>query len=139
MSLAEAAERKRTMLRTALGPAIAAALADLEVAEVMVNPDGALRVDRLGAGRIDTGIVLAPGEVERIIRLVASHARAEVHVSAPIVSAELPPLEDGRAGERFEGILPPVAAAPCFSIRNLAGPETFDSISRVTAPLLWRN
>jgi type IV secretion system protein VirB11 len=120
MSAGESADRKRTMLRTALGPAIAAALADPHVVEVMVNPDGALRLDRLGAGRCDTGTRLNPGEVERIIRLVASHARTEVHAGAPIVSAELPPHADGQAGERFEGILPPVATAPCFSIRKPA-------------------
>ena len=35
------------------------------------------------------------------------------------MSAELPPLGSG-AGERFEGILPPVSTAPCFSIRKPA-------------------
>ena len=57
------------MLRTAMGPAIAAALADPLVIEVMVNPDGALRLDRLGKGRVDTGVRLALAEVERIFRL----------------------------------------------------------------------
>src|SRR3546814_1657191 len=47
-------------------------------------------------------------------------ARAEVHGDAPIVSAELPPSIEGRAGERFEGVLPPVSIAPCFSIRKPA-------------------
>ena len=42
--------------------------------------------------------------------------RGEVHEGAPIVSAELP-----ETGERFEGLLPPVALAPCFSIRKPAG------------------
>ncbi|MES2137383.1 MAG: P-type conjugative transfer ATPase TrbB [Pseudomonadota bacterium] len=113
-------DRKRAMLRTAMGPAIAAALADPLVIEVMVNPDGALRLDRLGAGRCDTGERLDPAQVERIIRLVASHARTEVHGAAPVVSAELPPHGDGLAGERFEGLLPPVAPAPCFAIRKPA-------------------
>ena len=120
MSGSESASRRRAMLRTAMGPAIAAALADPEVIEVMVNPDGALRIDRLGSGRSDTGARLAPGEVERIVRLVASHARTEVHAEAPVVSAELPLHGDGLAGERFEGILPPVSPAPCFSIRKPA-------------------
>ena len=44
-------DRRRAMLRTAMGPAIAAALADPLVIEIMVNPDGALRLDRLGEGR----------------------------------------------------------------------------------------
>jgi type IV secretion system protein VirB11 len=120
MSAAEAADRRRTMLRTAMGPDIAQALADPLVIEVMVNPDGALRLDRLGSGRCDTGKLLDSAQIERIIRLVASHARTEVHGAAPIVSAELPQHSDGLAGERFEGVLPPIATGPCFSIRKPA-------------------
>lgn len=108
------------MLRTAMGPAIAAAMADPAVVEIMVNPDGALRLDRLGEGRCDTGVHLLPAEVERIVRLVASHVSAEVHAGSPIVSAELPPHAEGLAGERFEGVLPPVSTGPCFSIRKHA-------------------
>ena len=63
---------------------------------------------------------MTPEQVERIVRLVASHARAEVHHEAPIVSAELPPHLEGQAGERFGGVLPPVATGPCFSIRKPA-------------------
>jgi len=120
VSAGEAADRRRIMLRTAMGPAIAAALADPLVVEVMVNPDGVLRVDRLGEGRIETGERLDPAQVERIVRLVASHGRGEVNAAAPIVSAELPPHGEGLAGERFEGVLPPVSTGPCFSIRKPA-------------------
>lgn len=112
-------ERRRAMLCTAMGPTIAAALADPLTQEIMVNPDGVLRIDRLGEGRVETGARYDPAQVERIIRLVASHARTEVHAASPIVSAELPPHGQG-AGERFEGILPPVSLAPCFSIRKPA-------------------
>ncbi|PHR19568.1 MAG: P-type conjugative transfer ATPase TrbB [Sphingopyxis sp.] len=108
------------MLLSAMGRDIAAALADPATQEVMVNPDGRLRIDRLGEGRIDTGIDIAPSQIERIIRLVASHARSEVHGSAPIISAELPPHGGALAGERFEGVLPPVSSGPCFSIRKPA-------------------
>lgn len=103
-----------------MGPAIAEALADPLVIEIMVNPDGVLRLDRLGAGRCETPFLMAPSEVERIIRLVASHVRLEVHANNPIVSAELPSREDGVAGERFEGLLPPVSVSPCFTIRKPA-------------------
>ena len=120
LSHPEAQDRRRTMLRTAMGKDIAKALADPAVIEVMVNPDGALRLDRLGEGRSDTGVRLGAAEVERIIRLVASHVRVEVHAGNPVVSAELPPRDEGVAGERFEGILPPVALAPCFTIRKPA-------------------
>ncbi|MGJ3647640.1 P-type conjugative transfer ATPase TrbB [Sphingomonas sp. GlSt437] len=120
MSGSIASDRRRTMLRTAMGPDIALALADALVVEIMVNPDGALRLDRLGQGRVDTGVRIEPDQVERIIRLVAAHARAEIHGDRPIISAELPPHAEGRAGERFEGVLPPVSTAPCFSIRKPA-------------------
>jgi len=108
-------DRRRTMLRTAMGPAIASALADEKVTEVMVNPDGRLWLDRHGDGRTNTGKRLGAAEVERIIRLVASHVGQECHGGQPIVSAELP-----ESGERFEGLLPPVAPAPCFAIRKPA-------------------
>lgn len=103
------------MLRTALGGAIAEWLADPTVIEIMLNPDGRLWVDRLGVGITDSGILLSAADGERIIRLVAHHVGAEVHTGAPRVSAELP---DG--GERFEGLLPPVVAAPTFAIRKPA-------------------
>ena len=108
-------DRRRTMLRTAMGPAIAGALADPAVIEVMANPDGRLWLDRHGDGRIDTGERLGAAEAERIIRLVASHIGQECHAERPVVSAELP-----ETGERFEGLLPPVAPAPCFAIRKPA-------------------
>ena len=107
--------RQVRMLRTALGPAIAAALEDPQVVEVLLNPDGALWVDRLSEGRVATGLKLSPADAERIIRLVAAHLRLEVHSGAPIVSAELP-----ETGERFEGLLPPVTQFPVFAIRKRA-------------------
>ncbi len=109
------ARRRTAMLRTAMGETIAAALADNDVVEVMANPDGRLWLDRHSDGRTDTGIVLSAPETERIIRLVASHIGVECHNRAPIVSAELPETR-----ERFEGVLPPIATAPCFSIRKPA-------------------
>ncbi|WP_136661658.1 P-type conjugative transfer ATPase TrbB [Nitratireductor sp. XY-223] len=113
-------ERRHAMLKTAMGPAIGKALADPAVIEVMVNPDGRLWIDRLGEGRGDAGVHIHPSEAERIVRLVASHAGAEVHADNPIVSAELPVSANGTGGERFEGVLPPVSAAPCFAIRKPA-------------------
>jgi P-type conjugative transfer ATPase TrbB len=103
------------MLRTALGPAIARYLEDPSVVEVMLNPDGRIWVDRLREGLVATGDVLIPADGERIVRLVAHHVGAEVHPGSPRVSAELP-----ETGERFEGLLPPVATAPAFAIRKPA-------------------
>ncbi len=103
------------MLRTALGKAIARHLEDPSVVEVMLNPDGRLWIDRLSEGLSDTSERLLPADGERIVRLVAHHVGAEVHAGAPRVSAELP-----ETAERFEGLLPPVVAAPTFAIRKPA-------------------
>ncbi len=107
--------RRLAMLHTAFGEAISQALADPRVIEVMVNPDGKLWVERQGEGRFNTQIFVSKADAERIIRLVASTMRGEVHDQAPIISAELP-----ETGERFEGLLPPLALAPCFAIRKPA-------------------
>ena len=111
----EAQGRRRQMLRTAFGPSIAAALADPTVIEVMVNPDGRLWIDRAVVGRLDSGERIGAAEAERIVRMVAAHIRREVTEQTPIVSAELP-----ETGERFEGVMPPVATAPCFAVRKPA-------------------
>jgi type IV secretion system protein VirB11 len=111
----EAIIRGARMLRTALGPAIAGFLEDPSIVEVMLNPDGRLWIDRLSEGLSDTGERLSAADGERIVRLVAHHVGSEVHAGSPRVSAELP-----ETGERFEGLLPPVVAAPTFAIRKPA-------------------
>jgi Flp pilus assembly CpaF family ATPase len=111
----EAFARGARMLRTALGAAIARCLEDPSIVEVMLNPDGRLWIDRLSDGLEDTGCRVTPADAERIVRLVAHHVGVEVHAGSPRVSAELP-----ESGEQFEGLVPPVVAAPCFAIRRQA-------------------
>ncbi len=108
-------DRRIQMLRTAMGPLIAAALEDPDVVEVMLNPDRTLWVDRLSSGRAPMGVELSEADGERIIRLVAAHVGAEVHRGRPLLTAELP-----ETGERFEGILPPAAPGPAFALRKRA-------------------
>src|SRR5580658_856627 len=96
--------RSTRMLRTAFGPAISGFLEDPGVVEVMLNPDGKLWIDYLAGGVEDSGCLVAPADAERIVRLVAHH-----------VGVELP-----ETGERFEGLVPPVVATPCFAIRRPA-------------------
>ena len=114
-SAATSLDRRIRMLRTAMGPLIAAALEDPDVVEVMLNPDGALWLDRLSSGRAATGESLSAADGERIIRLVAAHVGTEVHRGQPLLTAELP-----ETGERFEGILPPAAPGPAFALRKRA-------------------
>lgn len=111
----EGRARSSRMLRTALGAEITRLLDDPAVVEVMLNPDGRIWVDRLAEGLAETGEVLSAADGDRIVRLVAHHVGAEVHPRSPRVSAELP-----ETGERFEGLLPPVVAAPAFAIRKPA-------------------
>jgi len=73
----------RACCAPALGPEIAAWLEDASVIEVMLNPDGRLWIDLLGAGIADTGSGMSAADGERIIRLVAHHVGAEVHAKAP--------------------------------------------------------
>ncbi|MEO0883030.1 MAG: P-type conjugative transfer ATPase TrbB [Pseudomonadota bacterium] len=108
--------RTANMLRTAFGADVMEALADPNVVEIMINPDGKLWVDQHGIGRSETGAFLSPHDIERAIRLVATQNGRDASRTSPIISAELP-----LAGERFEGVLPPVTTAPCFSIRKPAG------------------
>ena len=108
-------ERSRQMLRTALGPLLLARLEDPGVAEVMLNPDGRVWIDRFDVGLVDADLSISPADAERILRLVAHHVAAEIHAERPRLSAELP-----GTGERFEGLLPPLVAAPTFSIRKPA-------------------
>ena len=108
-------DRRILMLRTAMGPLIAAALEDPDVMEIMLNPDRTLWIDRLSSGRAPMGVELSEADGERIIRLVAAHVGAEVHRGQPLLTAELP-----ETGERFEGILPPAAPGPAFALRKRA-------------------
>lgn len=114
MTQRNAQSRSRTdaMLRSAFGSVICDALADPSVVEIMQNPNGELWIERAGVGRRSQGQVLEPEKAERIIRLIASLSGFDVTRERPIVSAELP-----IGGQRFEGVMPPVALQPSFAIR----------------------
>lgn len=115
MSIApqEALDRKHAALRQAMGPVLAAALAEPAVVEVMVNPDGRIWVERLGEGRVFSGETMAPADAERILRLVADHVGEVITPDQPLLSATLP-----RSGERVQGVFAPVSGGPTFAIRK---------------------
>jgi type IV secretion system protein TrbB len=137
-ALAVVADRKRAALRHALGATVLEALDQHDVVEVLANPDGRLVVDRLGAGRQDTGVRLAAEARERTIKLIADHMGETVARETPRLSGVLP-----GSGERFQGLLPPLVTAPTFSIRKrpaviwtLADYEADGSLSRDQASIL---
>lgn len=106
--------RHQESLYHALGPLIAGALAQADVVEIMANPDGSLWVDRAGVGRERVGRIEASA-AETTIRLLASHMGETVNPDRPAIAGVLP-----RSGERFQGVLPPLAERPVFTIRKRA-------------------
>lgn len=110
--LPETQARKTQALAHALGPVIAKALAAPDVVEVIVNPDGAIWIERVGVGRAYSGQRLTRADAERVLRLVADHAGEVVNHDNPLPSATLP------GGERFQGVYAPVSAGPGFVIRK---------------------
>lgn len=106
--------RHAESLYHALGPLVADALSRPDVVEVMANPDGSLWVDRAGVGRERVGRI-EPSAAETTIRLLASHMGETVNPDRPAVAGVLP-----RSGERFQGVLPPLAERPVFTIRKRA-------------------
>lgn len=99
-------------LQDALGEQLCAALDDPSVVEIMLNPDGRLYIERLAQGIAPAGQMLKVA-AEIIIGSVAHSLCCEADGDRPILSGELP-----IGGHRFEGLLPPVVSAPCFTIRR---------------------
>lgn len=105
--------RRMAMLLTAFSAPVRDALLADDVIEILANADGSLWIERIGGGLSREDTVLDYAARERVIRLVASSIGATCNRASPILSAELP-----GAGERFEGVLPPVSEGPCFAIRK---------------------
>ena len=87
---------------------------DERVVEIMVNPDGSVYVERLGA---DIELVgrLQPNLIETIIRTVSGFHDQEVTFNDPICEGEFP-----IDGSRFEGMIPPIVSGPSFTLRKKA-------------------
>lgn len=111
----ETEDRRSAMLRTAFCSVVREALEAPDTIEIMANPDGSVWIEKAGIGLIISEHTLPSSDRERVIRLVASGVGVAANRTSPIISAELP-----GSGERFEGLLPPVSTAPCFSIRKPA-------------------
>jgi len=105
--------RRRSALERALGPAIAAALAQDDVVEVLINADGQVWLDRVGAGLAPTGARLSAADAEAAIRLLAHEAGETVGEHRPMLATILPDT-----AARVQAVLPPLAAAPILAVRK---------------------
>jgi type IV secretion system protein VirB11 len=97
------------------GPVINAALADPEVIEIMLNPDGQLWIEYLGPRGMEQAGQLAATQAMGIIATVAGILETEVTPERPILECELP-----SDGSRFEALVPPIVVNPVFTIRKKA-------------------
>lgn len=110
----ERASRLAEKLGRELTAIITDALADPEVIEIVVNPDGRLYVEKLGAGA-EFVAHLQPDRVMGAIKTVA-------HIEGAVVTVELPRLECTfpLGGHRFTGQIPPIVDGPSFQLRKRA-------------------
>jgi len=117
------------LLDQQLGSDIIGLLNDVDVVEVLLNPDGKVWIDTY-SGRVDTGLIIEPRRAQTIISVVSGSVAQETHRKAPIIEAELP-----GSFYRFTGLLPPIVARPTFSIRKRAS-QIFSLADYVTADIM---
>jgi len=113
-SASEHAVRVGQKLERELGEQILSCLRDPEVIEIMLNPDGVLWVERTGHPMARLGEI-PPHQAEAAMATIAALHKTTITREKPILECELP-LD----GSRFEGLIPPVVAAPSFCIRKRA-------------------
>ena len=115
-NLTESHRRLYEKLYRDLGNDIATFLADPDVNEVMLNPDGKVWIDRSSTGQCSVGN-MTRAQAFSILNSVAGIHNFVVSQHSPRLEAELPYYHAMR-GERFTGQIPPIVSAPCFTIRK---------------------
>jgi type IV secretion system protein TrbB len=106
------------MMSRYLGSAVARALADDDVTEIYVNPDGEIRLDTRSRGRVESGENIGAHRIEMFLNSVASRLGLTLSAGNPLLEAELPVAEF--RGGRLQGFVAPITAAPTFNIRKPA-------------------
>lgn len=115
-NITESNRRLYEKLHHDLGEDILAFLKDSDVNEIMLNPDGTLWIDRSSAGQVYVS-KMPKAQAFSIIHAVAGIHNFVVNQHSPLLEAELPHFQEMKH-ERFTGQLPPIALAPCFTIRK---------------------
>jgi P-type conjugative transfer ATPase TrbB len=98
------------MLDHVLKP-IQAYLDDLEVTDIVANPDATVWIKRFSRGWEGTDLTLLESDRRMILDLLAARQSDELHAERPSLSTVLP------GGARIEGTIPPLSEAPTFAIR----------------------
>ena len=103
--------RLEVKLKRELGDIVLSLLTDDRTEDIVVNPDSALWVKRMGEEFFQIGH-MSPAQVASAMGTVAAYRGTVLNHDHPILETELP-LD----GSRFEGIVPPVVRYPIFAIR----------------------
>lgn len=106
-------QRRRSAIERALGEGVAAALSRADVVEAMINADGALWLDSVKDGLVNSGLSLSASDREAAIRLLAHEAGETVGEDRPMLATILPDT-----AARVQAVLPPLSAAPLLVIRK---------------------
>jgi P-type conjugative transfer ATPase TrbB len=114
--LTESQQRLFSKLHQDLGEKIIEFLGNKDINEVMLNPDGTLWIDSVKEGVIEKGRISSI-HAHAILNCVAGIQGVVVSSENPRVETELPYYRELR-GERFTGLIPPIVANPCFTIRK---------------------
>lgn len=114
----ERMQRLCTKLIEDLGEPILTYLADDNVTEIMLNPDGGLWIDEVNLGQKKAGY-LNQTQAHTILFDVAGLNHLIVSPASPRLEAQLPNFSPMQ-GERFTGQVPPVVIRPSFTIRKRA-------------------
>jgi len=101
-------------LRRDFGDLFLDALADPETVEILLNPDGTLWQERLGAKPVQIGS-MTRFRAEAVLRTIAACSQTTITRDKPTIECELP-LD----GSRFAGQIPPVVPSPTFAVRKRA-------------------
>jgi len=90
-------------------------LSDPKVVEVMLNPDGAVWVERLGMGMSRADTRLQPEVAESMLRYVAAQLKSELTYERSTLSGKVPLFN-----ARVQAFMPPLVAAPALALRRPA-------------------
>ena len=110
----EVNRRNLAKLRREMGPIVCAAMDDLTVVEVMLNPDGTVWTDKLGVG-MQYLCDMPDVQALQMLGTVAHMLGTVVNADNPKVEGELP-----GDGSRVEGVIPPIVPRPSFNLRKKA-------------------
>ena len=103
--------RLEAKLKRELGETILDLLNDERTEDIVLNPDSALWVKRMGQGFQHVG-EMPPAQAASALNTIAAWKGTVMNHERPVLETELP-LD----GSRFEGIISPVVRRPVFAIR----------------------